>query len=141
MPLSTALASLLSACPLLRAALSAAAAAADDYPQHLQAYYAFLQLNRMASASEYVGGCLQLHLHGTPPRPALLAAGDFPRHLLVFGGAGVGRCNDVLLLDLVSWQWSRPLLTGTAPSPRQGAALAVAGALSVSLSLLRCGVG
>lgn len=48
----------------------------------------------------------------------------------------MGRCNDVLLLDLASWQWSRPLLTGTAPSPRQGAALAVAGALIVSFEFV-----
>lgn len=67
-PLSTALASSLPACPLLRTALFAAAAAADDFPQHLQAYYPFLQPNRIASASKIAGGCLQLHLRGTPPR-------------------------------------------------------------------------
>ncbi len=56
------------------------------------------------------------------------AGGDAGRRLLVFGGAGAGRCNDAHLLDLASWAWSRPPAAGTAPSPRQGAALAVAGA-------------
>ncbi len=56
------------------------------------------------------------------------AGGEAGRRLLVFGGAGAGRCNDAHLLDLVTWAWSRPPAAGTAPSPRQGAALAVAGA-------------
>ena len=72
-------------------------------------------------------------MHAAPlPRhsasAALVAAGEYTRHLLLFGGAGAGRCNDLFLLDLVTWAWSRPPLTGTAPSPRQGAALTVAGA-------------
>ena len=29
-----------------------------------------------------------------------------------------GRTNDLMLLDLSSWQWSQPALAGTAPSPR-----------------------
>ena len=68
-PLGTASASSLPAYPLPRTALSAAAAAADDHPQHLQAYHPFLQLKRIASASENAGCCLQRHLRGTPPRP------------------------------------------------------------------------
>jgi hypothetical protein len=58
----------------------------------------------------------------------LPAGGEAGRRLLVFGGAGAGRCNDAHLLDLATWAWSRPPAAGTAPSPRQGAALAVAGA-------------
>jgi hypothetical protein len=42
------------------------------------------------------------------------------------GHASSGRTNDLLLLELSGLTWSQPVLTGTAPSPRSGAAACVA---------------
>lgn len=42
------------------------------------------------------------------------------------GHASGGRANDLLLLELSGWTWSQPATTGTAPSPRSGAAMCVA---------------
>jgi hypothetical protein len=36
------------------------------------------------------------------------------------------RTNDMLMLDLHTCRWSQPMTSGTAPSPRQGAAICVA---------------
>lgn len=41
------------------------------------------------------------------------------------GHASSGRTNDLLLLELSGWTWSQPVTTGTAPSPRSGAAMCV----------------
>lgn len=41
------------------------------------------------------------------------------------GHASGGRTNDLLLLELSGWTWSQPTTTGTAPSPRSGAALCI----------------
>lgn len=41
------------------------------------------------------------------------------------GHASGGRTNDMLLLELSDWVWSQPATTGTAPSPRSGAALCI----------------
>jgi hypothetical protein len=47
--------------------------------------------------------------------------------LLPAGGhAAGGRTNDLLLLELSGWTWSQPATTGTAPSPRSGAAMCIA---------------
>lgn len=46
--------------------------------------------------------------------------------MLFSGGHGSGaRLNDLYFLDLSSWQWSQPATSGTAPSPRQSAALCI----------------
>jgi hypothetical protein len=42
------------------------------------------------------------------------------------GHAAGGRTNDLLMLDLHACHWSQPVTSGTAPSPRQGAAICVA---------------
>jgi len=39
------------------------------------------------------------------------------------GHATGGRTNDLLMLELSAWSWSQPSTSGTAPSPRSGAAL------------------
>lgn len=37
----------------------------------------------------------------------------------------------MFLLDLHSWQWQQLTMTGTAPSPRQGSAIALQGGASL----------
>ncbi|KAK3273495.1 hypothetical protein CYMTET_18285 [Cymbomonas tetramitiformis] len=50
--------------------------------------------------------------------------------LCLFGGHGAGqRFNDLHYLDLESFMWMQPTIAGSAPSPRQGAAMAVLGDL------------
>ena len=42
------------------------------------------------------------------------------------GGRGSGsRLNDLYMLDLHTWQWNQPATSGTAPAPRQSAALCI----------------
>jgi hypothetical protein len=41
------------------------------------------------------------------------------------GHTAGGRTNDLLMLDLSTATWSQPGTSGTAPSPRQGAAICV----------------
>ena len=48
----------------------------------------------------------------------------------LFGGHGSGqRYNDLHYLDMEHFTWMQPNIAGTAPSPRQGAAMAVHGEL------------
>lgn len=49
------------------------------------------------------------------------AASEDGSKLYVFGGiSATGACNTLAVLDLASWEWSRPPTHGTPPSPRCG---------------------
>lgn len=63
-----------------------------------------------------------------PSARAAAAAVCIEGQMLLFGGHGTGsRLNDVYTLDFHSWQWQQAVTSGTAPSPRQGAAMCLHG--------------
>lgn len=58
--------------------------------------------------------------------------------MLIFGGrSSSARLNELHVLDLDTWSWLVPEVSGSAPSPRQGAAVTVHGGLG-SLVLCQC---
>jgi hypothetical protein len=73
--------------------------------------------SRHQQASTLAGSNVNL----LPPCTVLLASCLPPAG----GHASGGRTNDLLLLELSGWTWSQPTTTGTAPSPRSGAALCI----------------
>jgi hypothetical protein len=67
---------------------------------------------------------------GPGPR-ASAACCIYSNSLILFGGkSGKGCLNDFFKLDLATWQWSQPLLTGKAPGPRQSPAMCLHGLCS-----------